>query len=119
MYNGRNGESLSRRDALEISVKCISLLDERTLATKLNIETVADLEKVVTKVAETFTHYILNGRAGNGSSGTLNYCGMCFKQFPEDKLYDINVQNGQILACRSCFNAFARDEKLDDVEVET
>ena len=120
MYvNGRNGESLSRRDALEISAKVISLLDRRTLATKLQIESVEDLEAIVVRVAEGLTKYIVNGSAGNGFSLTLIECGMCFEQFPEEQLYDFMTQNGKVSTCRNCFDSLAGEpqEKAVDVGV--
>ena len=116
--NGRAGETLTRKDTIFAAINSLALMDKRTIAKKLNIETVSDLENVLTQLADNFRKYIENGRAENGSTdSTLLECAGCFSNVPESGLYERMKSGGVIVFCKRCFD-IAVQEDSDRNEVD-
>jgi len=59
--NGRSGDVLTRKDMVFASKEILSLLDKRTIAKKLNIETADDLARQVIHIADVLDEYVTTG----------------------------------------------------------
>lgn len=102
--NGRNAEQLTRKDTLFAAISMLALLDKRSIAKKLAIESVADLENVVTELAAKFAEYIANGRAKNGSANSLE-CGSCEKSIDASAMVETRKDGVSTFVCYECFDA--------------
>lgn len=59
--NGRSGDVLTRRDMVLASKELLTLLDKRTIAKSLNIQTADDLVKHVIRIADVLDEYVTTG----------------------------------------------------------
>ena len=68
--NGRSSDVLTRKDMVFASKELLALLDKRTLAKKLNIETVDDLVRKVVNIADVLDEYVTTGRVERDAAYT-------------------------------------------------
>lgn len=60
--NGRTGDVLTRKDMVFASKEILALLDKRSLAKKLQVETADDLVRRVIQIADVLDEYVTTGR---------------------------------------------------------